>query len=110
MAISDKPWGQFSAADYQSAEAYCDACLVNDNTVPRGQWTKAACKLPVYEPGGDLNRNAVHAAAARLAGAGGGIDTTPAARKAAAGKLMGLYQQMHEAAPDSMAQMAGRMG
>jgi hypothetical protein len=107
MAISDKPWGQFSEADYQSAQAYCDASLINDNTVPRSDWTKAACKLPVYEPGGDLNRNGVHAAAARLAGAGGGVQAPPAAKRAAARKLIGLYQELHETAPDSIRSLAG---
>lgn len=106
MAISDRPWSGFSEADYQSAQAYCDACLINENTVPRADWTKAACKLPVYEPGGNLNRNAVHAATARLSGAGGGVQVSPASKRTAARKIVGLYKELEETPPDSMSMMA----
>lgn len=106
MAISDKPWGQFSEADYPDAGAYCDACLINENTGPRADWSKGNCKLPVREPNGDLNRNGVHAAAAALAGARGGVMASAAMKRRAANKLMLLYGQLKEMAPDSMRRMA----
>jgi len=107
MAISDKPWGGFSEADYPTAEAYCDACLINMNEGAPADWTKADCKLPVREPNGDVNRNAVHAAAAVLAGGRGGVTAPAAMKMRAANKLMLLYGQMKEMAPDSLRRMAG---
>lgn len=110
MAISNRPWGNVSQADYPDAGAYCDACLINGNTGPRARWTKAACKLPVREPNGDLNRNGVHAAAARLAGAGGGVDASPEQKRSAARKIAAHYRQLDEALPDSMRRMMSAGG
>lgn len=107
MAVSDKPWGQFSEADYADANAYCGACLIDMNP-PGEPKTKALCKLPVNEPGGDLNRNGVHAAAARLAGAGGGVQAPANLKQRAARKLMAIYRSLHETPPDSMRMMAGQ--
>lgn len=108
MAISDKPWGQFSDSDYADAGALCDASLINLNTGPRRDWTKANCKLRVYEPGGDLNRNGVHAAAAVLAGGRGGVQAPPDAKRAAARKILSLYRQLKEQAPESIRRLAGQ--
>ncbi|MHB8398438.1 MAG: hypothetical protein ACYDCI_05815 [Candidatus Limnocylindrales bacterium] len=106
MAISDEPWGQFSAADYPTAAAYCSACLIDTNE-PGQDKTKGGCHLPVHEPDGDLNRNGIHAAAARLAGAGGGVKVSPQAKKAAARKLVALYQLvLKEKPPASIATLA----
>ena len=106
--VSSKPWSQFSESDYADAGSYCDACLVNNNTGPRSRWSKAQCHLPVREPGGALNANGVHAAAARLAGAGGGVTSiSPAERRAAARKLLGYYSQLKETPPDSLVRLAG---
>lgn len=106
-AISDKPWGSFSQSDYHDAGAYCDASLVNTNTGPRSSWAKSACHLPVSEPDGALNRNGVHAAAARLAGAGGGTSLSPDERRAAARKLVGFYHDLEEDPPESIRRLAG---
>lgn len=107
MAISNEPWSNFSDSDYPDAAALCDASLINLNTGPRRDWTKANCKLRVYEPDGDLNRNGVAAAWNRLAGAGGGVMAPSAAKRAAARKLMQLYRQCGMPVPDAMRQMAG---
>lgn len=107
MAVSDKPWGDVKPSDYDVPQRYCFYSLINDNAVPKGQWTFGACKLPVYEPNGDLNRNGVHAAAAALAGARGGVRTTPAAKQAAAKKLIPLYGELGEDVPDSIRRLAG---
>ena len=106
MSVSDKPWSKFSAADYATAAAYCSASLVDLNEAGREK-TKGSCHLPVYEPGGALNRNGVHAAAARLAGAGGGVAIPPAAKTAAARKLVRLYAEIGEDAPSSIRKLAG---
>lgn len=105
MAISDKPWGQFSEADYADASSFCHYSLIDMN--PSGQEkTKANCKLPVFEPNGDLNRNAVHAAAVVLAGGRGGVDAPPERKRAAARKLIAFYRQLREEAPDSIRSLA----
>lgn len=111
MAISDKPWGQFSDSDYADAGALCDASLINLNSGPRSGWTKANCKLRVFEPTGDgqrgsLNRNGVHAAAAVLAGGRGGVDAPAPAKRAAARKLIAFYRQLKEEAPNSIRSLA----
>ena len=103
MPISERPWANYTEADYSDAGAFCDACLVNLNDGPRDEWTKAACRLPVREPGGALNRNGVHAAAARLRQ----VDAPPEARRRAARKLLAAYRELDEEAPDSVRQVAG---
>jgi hypothetical protein len=61
----------------------------------------------VKEPNGDVNSNAVHAAAAALAGGRGGVDAPDDVKKAAAKKLISLYGQLKEDAPDSILELAG---
>ena len=106
MAVSDKPWGQFTDADYPTAQAFCDASLINMNTGPRADWSKQNCKLRVYEPNGDLNRNGVHAAASVLAGGRGGVNAPADMKRRAANKLMLLYGQLKEQAPESLRRLA----
>jgi hypothetical protein len=107
MTVSDKPWSQFTPADYGEPQRFCYYSLINDNVVPKGQWVAEACKLPVYEPDGTLNRNAVHAAAAALAGARGGVHSSAQAKRAAARKLIGLYGRIGEEVPDTIRRIAG---
>jgi len=103
MAYVDKAWDG-SASNYPDTDAYCDACLIDDN--PSGQdKVQALCKLPVKDANGDTNVNAVHAAAAALAGGRGGVKASPASKKTAARKLMGMYSDMKETAPDSIKNM-----
>ena len=115
MRISRKPWDG-SQWNGKSAEAYCKACLIDlnkaDAKTPTGKKRegkiKALCKLPVYEPNGALNVNALHAKAAELAGARGGMKGVPAAEKRkAARKLVRLYRQVGEVAPASIYRLAG---
>jgi len=106
MPISNKPWGRISESDYKDAAAFCKACLIDLNE-PGEEKTKANCKLPVYEPGGALNRNAVHAAAAALAGARGGVQAPPEEKRKAARKLIRLYRELDEEPPESLRRIAG---
>ena len=101
-AVSDTEWN-FDAAKY-TAEQLRRACLI---VLDDGK-TKDDCKLPVRSPDGTLNRNAVHAAAAALAGGRGGVDAPMAAKVAAARKLVSLYGQLKEDAPQSLTQLAQR--
>lgn len=68
--------------------------------------SKDRYKLPVREPSGAVNRNAIHAAAAALAGGRGGVQASPAAKRAAARKLKALYAEMKEDCPPSILRMA----
>ena len=103
--ISSRPWDG-SASNYKDANAYCAACLIDENEAGQPK-VKALCKLPVREPdGGAPNANAIHAAAAALAGGRGGVQAKPASKKAAAKKLLALYAAMKEDAPPSIKNMA----
>lgn len=104
--LSSKPWDG-GAEQYPDAGAYCDACLVNENSGPRTGWVKGECHLPVKEPSGAYNRTALGAAAAALAGARGkGVQLAPAVKRAAAKKLAGLYSRFQLPIPDSLKNMA----
>ncbi len=104
MAISNAPWDG-SPSQWKDTDAYCAACLIDTN--PDGKpKVQALCKLPVKEPNGDINANAVHAAVAALAGARGGLkDVSPADKKQAARKLKTYYAQMKEELPPSIKSM-----
>ena len=103
MTISDKPWSNFSESDY-TPEQWIKACLIHMVDNPKA---KSDGKLPVKEPDGTINRNGVHAAAGALAGARGGVQASPELKKAAAHKLISLYRELKEQAPDSVYRVAG---
>jgi hypothetical protein len=63
--FTDKPWDG-AASKYKDTAAYCDASLINENTGPREEWVQDKCKLPVQEPDGAYNRNAIRNALARF--------------------------------------------
>jgi hypothetical protein len=95
---------QGGAENYSSAEAYCKACLVDDNA-PGADKVKDKCHLPVRSAGGGLNHAGMAAAAAALAGARGGYQGPD--RKAAARNLLALYRSENMEPPDSLKQLAG---
>lgn len=102
--FSTKPWGQFSKSDYTDAQ-WSRACLIHR---PGPGTAKENDSLPVREPDGTLNRNGVFAAAARLAGAGGGVKgATPAEKQGAARALVSLYHEVGGQVPDSIRRLAG---
>ena len=106
-ATSERPWEEIDEADYEDAEEYCAACLIDLN--PKGEKTKARCKLPVREPrsmGGKLNVNDVHAAAVVLAGGRRGVDAPAEAKRKAARELVRLYREIGEDPPDSIRKLA----
>lgn len=97
--VSNTPWSDFTAADYD-IDQWRRACLIGP---PEPSDNKGDYSLPVREPDGTLNRNGVHAAAARI----GQVKADPAARKAAARKLVRLYGQLGEDPPASLLDLAG---
>ena len=103
-AVSDKPWSDFTAADYD-IDQWRKACLIGPATASD---SKDDYKLPVREPDGTLNRAACHAAASVLAGGRGGVKAPPEDIKSAAKALVGLYRnQLKEDPPDSVLGLAG---
>lgn len=101
--ISEKPWSDYTEADY-TLQQWHKACLIHQH---QGSPTsKDQCKLPVKTPNGTLNRNGVHAAAAALAGARGGVKASDSEKTAAAKALIRYYGQLDETPPDSLTNMA----
>jgi hypothetical protein len=100
--ISETPWSAYSKSDY-TLEQWHAACLIH---IHDGEVTsKSECKLPVKTPDGVLNRNGVHAAAAALAGARGGLkNVSKEQREKAAAALRRYYSQLDEDPPESLAE------
>lgn len=99
--ISEKPWSEYTKADY-TPEQWHRACLIHQHS--GAPTSKAQCKLPVRTPNGAVNRNGVHAAAAALAGARGGVDASDAEKASARRALSSLYTELGEDMPNSLAQ------
>ena len=85
MAFVDKPWDG-SASRYADTAAYCRACLINENTGDSSTWTQDKCHLPVKEPNGDYNKNAIRNARAR-------INQVQSSGKAAAAKRLAALEK-----------------
>jgi GNAT superfamily N-acetyltransferase len=101
--ISNTPWIEYTAADY-TPEQWHRACLIH---LHQGAPTsKSECKLPVRTPQGALNRNGVHAAAAALAGARGGVQASGEQLASAKTALRRLYSELGDDVPDSLKQSA----
>jgi len=98
--LSEQAWSNWTKADY-TLEQWHAACLIH--THDGAPTSKSQCKLPVKTPNGVLNRNGVHAAAAALAGARGGVTGVSADQKEkAAGALRRYYAQLEEDPPESL--------
>lgn len=106
MAVTDKPWDG-SASRWPDTASYCQSCLIDTNEAGQDK-TQDNCKLPIKEPNGDINKNALGAAAAALAGARGGLKNVSADdKKKAAKALLRAYGQAQMDAPDSIKRLAG---
>ena len=92
--VSDKPWSNFTQADYTDDQWYA-ACVLHKNGSSRA---KSDNGLPIKEPSGTLNRNGVHAAAARF----NQVKASPEAKASAARALRGAYGQIGEEVPDAI--------
>jgi HK97 family phage prohead protease len=99
-AISRQPWsgatGRFSDEEYERSALICR---------PGDEPPKQRCSLPVLEPNGDLNVNALTAAAGRLNQVTG---ITPAMRATAARKILRYYRQAGMEPPESIRAWAAR--
>lgn len=103
-AVVRKPWNG-DASRFEDDE-YRRSCLIDrGGDAP----VKERCSLPVLEPNGDVNANALGAAAAVLSGARGGLRNVSGTDKAkAARKLMRYYAQADMDPPMSLRQVAAR--
>ena len=113
MPVSNKPWGDFTEADY-TPEQFCSASLMDFN--PDGaEKVKGLCYLPYKEPDGTINLNGIQA----TAGGRGLIrvkkpdsvsqDVFMKARRDAANKIISLYRrELERPAPDSIFRVAGK--
>lgn len=99
-AVTRKPWD--GSASRFTDEQYQRSCLIDrGGDAP----PKTRCSLPVLEPNGDVNANALGAAAARLNQLSG---VTIEQKAAAARKLRRYYGQAGMTPPPSVVAMAGR--
>jgi len=89
--VSDKPWSDFTQADY-SDQQWKAACVLHKCA----GMEKSCHGLPIKEPGGALNRNGVHAAAARF----NQVSAPAEAKARAKSALRGAYKQLGEDPPD----------
>lgn len=105
-AVVDRPWD--GSASRFTPEQYRRSCLID--TGQGDVDSKDRYKLPVREPDGDLNRNALGPAAGALAGARGGLTgVSTDQKKAAARKLIRLYGEADMEPPEGVRRMAGMM-
>lgn len=103
IAKTSKAWdgspGRFTDEQYQASTLLCR---------PGDGSSKERCALPVLEPDGALNVNALGTAAGALAGARGGLGNVSLAQKAAAArKLVRYYNQAGVEPPAGLRQLAG---
>ena len=99
-AVSGRAWnGSTSRFTDEEYERSCLVCRPGDEP------PKTRCSLPVLEPNGDVNTNALAAAAARLNQMTG---VTGAMRAQAARKLVRYYRQADMEPPDHLRAMAAR--
>jgi hypothetical protein len=100
-SVSEKPWSDYKESDY-TPEQWHNACLIHQHE--GAPTSKSQCKLPVKTPDGTLNRAGVHAAAAALAGARGGVDASDEEKRKAKKSLFRLYSELGEKPTDSLKQ------
>jgi len=94
FAISDAAWD--GSASRFSDEEWTRSCVVDRGA--EHETAKQRYAVPILEPNGDLNRAAVHNAAARI----NQVDASPAAISAGKRKLVAAYRRLDEEAPDSL--------
>jgi 2'-5' RNA ligase len=104
-AFSDAPWS--SPESKLEVGDFAKVCLIDLNE-PGEEKVKGKLKLPIRStPGGPVNKNALRAAAAVLAGARGGVNAPAEAKSKAARTLVRLMREADIEVGDSLLRMAG---
>jgi len=88
LAIVTKPWS--GAASRFTDEEYRRSCLICE---PNCTTPKSCCHLPVKEPNGDINKNALSSALGAINGARSPMKISASLKKSALSKLRGYYKQ-----------------
>lgn len=86
VATTSQPWDA-SPGRFDDEQYLCACLIVRSRDLP----AKQRGLLPVFEPNGTLNTNALADAAAALAGARGGVSNVPQADKATAARKLVRY-------------------
>jgi 2'-5' RNA ligase len=91
--VSDKPWN--GSASRFTPEQWKSSCILH-----KCEGMEKSChSLPIKEPGGELSRSGVHAAASRIGSVTGASDAQVASAKSA---LRSAYKSLGEDVPDSL--------
>lgn len=90
-----------SASRFKDTDAFCAACLVDDNP-PGAEKKQSLCHLPIKEPNGNVNTNALGNAAARLLQ----TQTSAANKKKAARAIIRYRQEAKLDVSDALKKMA----
>ena len=93
--VTDAAWD--GSASRFTDEQYARSCVLDRG--PDAGTAKQRYSLPVREPDGTLNKNAVHSAAGRISGVKG---ASLSQKKAAARKLISLYRKIGDQPPDDL--------
>lgn len=106
--FDDSEWSG-SASNWDTAEAYCRDCLIDENT-GGGEKVKDKCHLPYRKPGsGKVNRNALRAMASGGRGLPALKGVSEASRKKAANWMINIWPKAFDKpAPPSIYRIAGK--
>jgi Mu-like prophage I protein len=103
--VTDNAWD--GSASRFTDEQYVRSCVLDRKYCGEGDLPpKQRCSLPIREPGGELNRNGVHAAAARV----NQVSACDEAKAKAKAKLRSAYGELGEEPPDSITAQKGGVG
>ena len=108
MAVTTQSWD--GSAGRFSDEEWAHSCIVDlglCSAASKEMTAKQRYKVPILEPNGDLNANALGSAAGALNNARTALQVCPAAKKAAAKKLVSAYDSAKLDAPEHVEQLAG---
>ena len=103
MAVSTASWDG-SAARFTDTE-YARSCILDRgdcSAAAKQMPAKERYSLPIREPSGAINASALGSAAAALAGARSPLKACPAAKAAAARRLLSAYGAAGITPPDSL--------
>lgn len=108
MAVTTKSWD--GSAGRFTDEQWARSCILDMglcSAAAKQMTPKQRYKLPILEPNGDLNANALGSAAGALNDARTPLKACPAAKTAAARKLRGAYNTAKLDVPEHVASLAG---
>lgn len=107
MAVSTAAWD--GSASRFTDQQYARSCVLDRgdcSAAAKQMPAKERYSLPIREPGGAINASALGSAAAALAGARSPLQACPAAKAAAARRLLRAYGEAQMTPPDSLKQRA----